>query len=45
VAKVFIPDGRMAFRLLNTVLRYMPRRWLGRYFLNAIKKEIALLDA
>ncbi|SEG36146.1 FAD-dependent monooxygenase [Bosea lathyri] len=45
MAKVFIPDGRMAFRLRNVVLRYMPRRWLGRYFLNAIKKEIALLQA
>lgn len=45
MARVFIPDGRLAFRLRNIVLRYMPRRWLGRYFLNAIKKEIALLEA
>lgn len=44
MARVFIPDGRMAFHVRNIALRYMPRRWLGRYFLNAIKKEIALLD-
>jgi 2-polyprenyl-6-methoxyphenol hydroxylase-like FAD-dependent oxidoreductase len=44
MARIFIPDGRMAFHVRNIALRYMPRRWLGRYFLNAIKKEIALLD-
>jgi 2-polyprenyl-6-methoxyphenol hydroxylase-like FAD-dependent oxidoreductase len=44
MARVFIPDGRMAFHVRNVVLRYMPRRWLGRYFLNAIKKEIALVE-
>lgn len=45
MARVFIPEGRTAFLIRNVALRYMPRRWLGRYFLNAIKKEIALLDA
>lgn len=44
MARVFIPEGRMAFVVRNAALRYMPRRWLGRYFLNAIKKEIALLE-
>ena len=34
-----------AFHVRNIALRHMPRRWLGRYFLKAIKKEIALLDA
>ncbi len=40
MAKVFIPATPMAFGIRNFILRNMPRRWLGRYFVNAIKSEI-----
>lgn len=42
MAAVFIPDSVFAFRLRNLVMRLMPRSWLGRYFSNSIRAEIAL---
>lgn len=43
MAKVFVPESGWGFALRNLVLRHMPRKWLGRYFLNAIRSEIALV--
>lgn len=40
MGKLFIPATPLAFRLRNLMLRNMPRSWLGRYFLNAVKSEI-----
>ncbi|MEM6496651.1 MAG: FAD-dependent monooxygenase [Pseudomonadota bacterium] len=40
MAKMFIPSTSLGFHVRNTVLRNIPRRWLGRYFMNAIKSEI-----
>jgi 2-polyprenyl-6-methoxyphenol hydroxylase-like FAD-dependent oxidoreductase len=42
MAAVFIPQSAFAFHLRNFIMRKMPRAWLGRYFTNAIKSEIAL---
>ncbi|AYD04298.1 FAD-dependent monooxygenase [Neorhizobium sp. NCHU2750] len=42
MAAVFIPQSAFAFRLRNLLMRYMPRSWLGRYFSNSIRAEIAL---
>lgn len=42
MATVFIPKSLFAFKLRNFVMRHMPRAWLGRYFSNAIRTEIAL---
>ncbi|HZO45250.1 MAG TPA: FAD-dependent monooxygenase [Xanthobacteraceae bacterium] len=40
MASVFIPESTMGFHLRNVWFRYLPRRILGRYFLNAIQSEI-----
>jgi 2-polyprenyl-6-methoxyphenol hydroxylase-like FAD-dependent oxidoreductase len=40
MGKLFIPATPVSFHLRNLMLRNMPRRWLGRYFLNAVKSEI-----
>jgi 2-polyprenyl-6-methoxyphenol hydroxylase-like FAD-dependent oxidoreductase len=45
MAAVFIPQSRFAFTLRNLVMRYVPRSWLGHYFSNAIRAEIALAGA
>ncbi len=42
MAAMFIPRSAFAFHLRNFIMRNMPRAWLGRYFTNAIKAEIAL---
>jgi len=42
MATVFLPKSLFAFKLRNFVMRHMPRAWLGRYFSNAIRTEIAL---
>jgi hypothetical protein len=39
---MFIPRSAFAFHLRNFIMRNMPRAWLGRYFTNAIKAEVAL---
>lgn len=40
MGKLFVPATSLSFHLRNTMLRYMPRRWLGQYFQNAVKSEI-----
>ena len=40
MGKLFVPATPLSFHLRNTMLRYMPRRWLGQYFQNAVKSEI-----
>jgi 2-polyprenyl-6-methoxyphenol hydroxylase-like FAD-dependent oxidoreductase len=45
MAAWFIPQGAFAFHMRNAVLRHMPRRWLGRYFLNSIRSEIVATQA
>ena len=42
MAPMFVPKSPLAFHLRNLVLKLMPKSWLGRYFTNAIKAEIAL---
>lgn len=37
---LFIPATPLSFHLRNFTLRHMPRAWLGRYFINAIRSEI-----
>ncbi|MEM8970854.1 MAG: FAD-dependent monooxygenase [Pseudomonadota bacterium] len=44
MAKMFIPSTSFGFHVRNTVLRNMPRRWLGRYFMNAVKSEILAIS-
>ncbi|GGC74707.1 FAD-dependent monooxygenase [Chelatococcus reniformis] len=44
MASMFIPESPLAFHVRNVVLRHMPRAWLGRYFLNAVKAEIGLVQ-
>jgi 2-polyprenyl-6-methoxyphenol hydroxylase-like FAD-dependent oxidoreductase len=45
MAAWFIPDGALSFRLRNLILRHMPRKMLGRYFVNAIRSEIVATQA
>lgn len=40
MGKLFIPATPFAFCMRNFMLRNMPRKWLGRYFLNAVQSEI-----
>jgi len=44
MASVFIPESSFAFHMRNTLLRHMPKSWLGRYFSNAIKSEALLAE-
>lgn len=37
---LFIPATKLSFHLRNFALRHMPRSWLGRYFINAVRSEI-----
>lgn len=37
---LFVPASPLSFHLRNLTLRHMPRAWLGRYFINAIRSEI-----
>jgi hypothetical protein len=40
IAAWFIPEGRLAFGVRNFWLKHLPRRILGRYFLNSIRSEL-----
>jgi 2-polyprenyl-6-methoxyphenol hydroxylase-like FAD-dependent oxidoreductase len=40
MATWFIPEGKFAFGLRNFWLKHLPRRILGRYFLNSIRSEL-----
>ena len=40
MAAWFIPEGRLAFGVRNFWLKHLPRRILGRYFLNSIRSEL-----
>ncbi len=40
MANWFIPATPFAFHTRNTIMRLMPRRLLGRYFLRAVRSEI-----
>lgn len=40
MANWFIPATPFAFHTRNTIMRLMPRRLLGRYFLKAVRQEI-----
>lgn len=42
MAAMFVPASRFSFHLRNIMLRHMPKAWLGRYFVNSIRSEIAL---
>lgn len=44
MASIFIPQSAFAFHTRNFVLRHMPRAWLGRYFVNAVRSEITLVE-
>ncbi|WP_346892322.1 FAD-dependent monooxygenase [uncultured Roseibium sp.] len=44
MASVFIPESRFAFHMRNTLVRHMPKSWLGRYFSNAIRSEVLLAE-
>jgi 2-polyprenyl-6-methoxyphenol hydroxylase-like FAD-dependent oxidoreductase len=44
MAALFIPRSGLTFHLRNLVLRHMPRAWLGRYFVNAIRSELSLIE-
>lgn len=41
MAGMFVPRSAFAFGLRNMFLRHVPRKWIGRYFLNAVHSEIA----
>jgi len=40
MGSLFVPASNLSFHLRNLMLRYMPRAWLGQYFINAIRSEI-----
>ena len=40
LAGVFVPRSPLAFEARNLFMRHVPRKWLGRYFLNAVNAEI-----
>jgi 2-polyprenyl-6-methoxyphenol hydroxylase-like FAD-dependent oxidoreductase len=40
MAAWFIPEGKLAFGFRNFWLKHLPRRILGRYFLNSIRSEL-----
>lgn len=42
MASMFIPSSAFGFHVRNFTLRHMPKAWLGRYFVNAIRSEISL---
>ncbi|UXM96594.1 FAD-dependent oxidoreductase (plasmid) [Bartonella sp. HY329] len=42
MAPMFVPNNPITFHLRNIALKLMPKSWLGHYFTNAIKAEIAL---
>lgn len=41
MAGMFVPRSALAFSMRNMFLRHVPRKWIGRYFLNAVNSEIA----
>ncbi|MFG1361007.1 FAD-dependent oxidoreductase [Xanthobacter pseudotagetidis] len=41
LAGVFVPRSPLAFEARNLFMRHVPRKWLGRYFLNSVNAEIA----
>ncbi len=40
MAGMFVPRSPVAFAMRNIFMRHVPRKWLGRYFLNAVNAEI-----
>ncbi len=40
MAGVFVPRSPVAFELRNFFMRHVPRKWVGRYFINAVTAEI-----
>ncbi|OYX86390.1 MAG: 2-polyprenyl-6-methoxyphenol hydroxylase, partial [Azorhizobium sp. 32-67-21] len=40
MAGMFVPRSPVAFELRNLFMRYVPRKWIGRYFVNAVNAEI-----
>ncbi|MEW5421455.1 FAD-dependent oxidoreductase [Amorphus sp. 3PC139-8] len=42
MAGTFVPSNPVMFHLRNTALKHMPKAWLGRYLMNAVKSEILL---
>ncbi|WAC29277.1 FAD-dependent oxidoreductase [Ancylobacter sp. SL191] len=40
MAGMFVPHSPVAFELRNLFMRHVPRKWIGRYFINAVNAEI-----
>ncbi len=40
MAGMFVPRSPVAFELRNLFMRHVPRKWIGRYFVNAVNAEI-----
>jgi 2-polyprenyl-6-methoxyphenol hydroxylase-like FAD-dependent oxidoreductase len=40
MAGMFVPRSPVAFELRNFFMRHVPRKWIGRYFINAVNAEI-----
>lgn len=40
MAGMFVPRSPIAFELRNMFMRHVPRKWIGRYFINAVTAEI-----
>jgi 2-polyprenyl-6-methoxyphenol hydroxylase-like FAD-dependent oxidoreductase len=40
MAGMFVPRSVVAFELLNLIMCHVPRKWIGRYFINAVNAEI-----
>lgn len=40
MAGLFVPRSPIAFELRNLFMRHVPRKWIGRYFINAVNAEI-----
>lgn len=40
MAGMFVPRSPIAFELRNLFMRHVPRKWIGRYFINAVNAEI-----
>ncbi len=40
MAGMFVPRSPVAFELRNLFMRHVPRKWIGRYFINAVNAEI-----
>lgn len=45
MAGMFVPRSPLAFTLRNLFIRHVPRKWIGRYFLNAVHAEILAAQA